>query len=352
MSFDLTIPQVVRDRLSSEFETLAAGADPRNKRSVEAAFARVITLAGREFNGHIAWIFKQLFVDTCDDEFLPRHANLSRPPVTRRVALTGSGPIVLTGTVGATLPAATEFRRSDDLRYVTQADASIGVGGSVEVAVQPSTAGVASNCAAGTRLTALSPTDGIASVAQVAVDGITGGADIETPDSWRARIIERRQEPADGGNDADWKQWVQEVTGKTKVWVYKHHMGLGTVGITFTMPDGSMPAAGDLSAVFDHLEIVRPVTAEQIVFAPVVTLVDLEIRLTPTSAATRAAIEAELADFFIREAAPSGTTPLSRVSAAISDAIGEYSHELISPVVPITPAPGHIARLGTIDWVA
>jgi uncharacterized phage protein gp47/JayE len=352
MPFDLSTPQAVRDRLSSEFETLAEGADPRNRRSVEAALVRANAIAGREFSGHVAWIFKQLFPDTCDDEYLPRHANLCRPPVTRREALTGSGRIVLTGTVGTTLPAATEYRRSDDLRFITQADATIGVGGSIEVEVLPTSAGSASNCAVGTRLTALSPSEGIASVALVAATGVTGGTDIETPDSWRARIIERRQEPADGGNDADWRQWVQEVTGKTKVWVYPHHMGLGTVGITFIMPDGSVPAGGDLAAVEDHLEVVRPVTAEPIVFAPVVSPVDFEIRLTPENVATKAAITAELADFFIREAEPSGTTPLSRISAAISAAIGEFSHEIISPVVAITPAAGHIARLGNIDWVA
>jgi uncharacterized phage protein gp47/JayE len=352
MPFAITPPSAIRDRLAAEFEVVFEGADPRNRRSVEMALVRAISIASRELHGHIAWAIRQVFVADCDDDFLPVHAALCRPPVERRAALAASGGVTISGTPGETLPAGAELRRADDLRFITLIDATIGIDGTASAAAAAAQPGAAYNTAAGTRLNLIAPVAGIAGNMLVAAGGIAGGADIENPESWRARIIERMQDDADGGNAADYRAWVQDVVGATSVWVYPNHMGLGTVGVTFVMPDGSIPDGAVLAAVEAHLAAEAPVTAVLYVFAPVADEIDFEVALTPNTAANRAYVTAELADILIREAAPGGTMPLSRLSAAISSVAGEYSHVIVTPAAPIVSPPGHIARLGNIVWSA
>lgn len=356
MAYNRPTPPAIRDRIAGEVETQFKGSDPRQRRSIEGGIVRATTIASHELHGHLEWNAKQLFVDTCDDDQLDRHGSLCRPPVTRADPLTAAGFALFTGVAARAILTATELRRSDDQRYLTTANAVIGVDGSVAVPIKAVTAGKAGNAEIGTRLSLIAPIEGVATVATVANDGAgnggTGGADVEGPDSYRARIIEAMQEPADGGNDTDWKTWVQNVVGKTKVWVKPHHMGLGTVGIFFVMPDGSIPTAPVIAAVAAYLEIVRPVTSRAYVLAPVADAVDFEIHLTPDTAALRALVTDELGDMLIREAEPGGTIPRSRLGDAISSSAGEYSHLLVTPAGDIVSAGGHIARLGAIAWGA
>ncbi|MDP3329427.1 baseplate J/gp47 family protein [Parvibaculum sp.] len=352
MPLPRSTPPQIRDRMATEMETVISGSDPRSTRSVEGALIRAVALVSHELQGRIEYVFRQRFPDTAEDEYLERHGALCRPIVTRGAAIAASGSATLTGEPATTVPAWTELRRSDDERYATLDDATMDGAGAATVEITALVAGAAGNTAAGTKLTFISPVAGVQSQATVAAPGIGGGADIERDESLRARIIERLQEEADGGNNADWRGWVQEVVGATRVWPYPLHMGPGTVGVTFIMPDGSMPDAPTLEAVAANLHVKRPVTATLHLFAPAVTAIDLTIEISPDTAAVRAAVEAEAADFFIREAEPGGTLPRSRLSDAISSATGQYSHKFVGVPEEITTAAGHIARLGAITWAA
>lgn len=352
MPLPRSTPPEIRDRMATEMEAVLSGSDPRSTRSVEGALIRAFALVSHELQGRIEYVFRQRFPDTAEAEYLERHGALCRPIVTRRAAIAASGSVSLAGSPATTVPAGTELRRSDDARYVTLADATMDGAGAATAAITAVIAGAAGNTAAATKLTFISPVAGVQSQAVVAAPGVAGGADVEGDESLRARIIERLQEEADGGNDADWRGWVQEVVGATRVWVYRLHMGPGTVGVAFIMPDGSIPDAPTLEAVEANLLVKRPVTAPLYLFAPVPAAIDLTIEVSPDTAAVRAAVEAEAADFFIREASPGGTLPRSRLSDAISSATGQYSHKFVGVPEEITTEPGHIARLGAITWAA
>jgi len=352
MSFPRPSIATLRDRVAAEIEAELGIADPRVARSVERALSRGVAILAHELHGHLQWIFEQRFPDTAEAEYLERHGALIRPVVTRRKALAASGLVDLTGAVGTIIPAGTELRRADDVRFRVDVDAEIGVAETGEALVTAVLEGSLGNTGAGTALTFIAPVAGLASIATVDAGGITGGVNVESDDSLRARIIERMQAEADGGNADDYAGWVQDVVGKTRVFVYPLHMGAGTVGIAFVMPDGSMPDGTTLDAVTAYLDLQKPVHATLHVFAPVTHAVDLSILLRPGQQAVRDAVTAELADFFVREAEPGGIIPLSRLRAAISAATGEHSHELAMPSADIVSPAGHIARLGTITWVA
>lgn len=349
MSFVRPTPAEILSRISGDIEASLAGADPRQRRSVESVIARVITLASHELHGHLAWAAQQLFVDTADADILQRQAAIWG--IARRSAVIASGSITVSGTVGVVLPSGSEFRRSDDERYVTTADATVGAGGTVAVVVNASVAGSAANAALATTFTLVAPVAGIQSAATVTT-AVTGGLDIESDDSLRQRVLDRIQSPPQGGSSADYQAWTRsKIGGDAVVWTKPLYTGAGTVTVFCMKGDGSLPSAGELVTIQSYIDTVRPVTATVTVLAPATQAVNVSIALNPNTAAAKAAVIAELNDFFIRESDPGGTIRVSRLREAISIAAGEVYHQLTAPAADVVMPAGTIARLGTQTWI-
>lgn len=114
--------------------------------------------------------------------------------------------------------------------------------------------------------------------------------------------------------------------------------------------DDVLPQEADLVAMRTHIDALRPVTATAVVFAPTAYLVRPLISVTPDTPAVRAAIAAELADLFRREAEPGGVLLLSRMNEAISLAAGEYDHVLLSPAGNVVAPPGYLPVLAGPQW--
>lgn len=355
MPFTRPTPQTLRDRAAAEFAAQLPGADARSRRSIEGVLARVVGQMAHDLHGHLAWLARQIHVVTCDDDMLlERHASLWG--IGRRAASLATGPITVTGTAGAILPAGAELRRDDDARYRVAADITLDGTGTGTGAVTARAVGAAGNTGIGAGLALLSPVAGIQSVTVAddgQGDGFTGGADIETLDDLRLRILERIQSPPHGGNKADYHAWTVAVPNVTRAWVLPLWMGPGTVGVTFCTDDaayGPAPAQADLDAVAAAIDQVRPVTAAVTVFGPALDEIPMTIGIKPDTVAVRSAATAAVADFFRRESAPGGILYLSRLRAELSAAQDEFRHQLVSPTDDIVADPGHLAVPGTITW--
>lgn len=353
MPFARPTPQQLRDRLAGEVEAALPGADARTRRSVEGVLIRAVAIASHGLHDHLAWGAQQIHARSAEVEELDAHA--AEWGITRRPAVASRGAVTFAGTAGAVIPAGTELRRPDDRRFTVDADAVVEVGGTVSAVVTAMLPGAAGDTPAGARLALVAPIAGVQGQATVAAGAVAGGADEEGDEGLRLRVLERKQAPPHGGNAADYRGWVREIVGgEAPVWVYRNHLGLGTVGICFLMPDRSIPSAQTVAAVQAHLadpeDGEAPATAMPTAFPPVAAAVAFTIALEPDDAATRAAVQEELRDFFLREAEPGGTIPRSRYMAAISAAAGEYSHQVTAPAGDVVSAAGHIARLGVITW--
>lgn len=320
------------------------------RRSVAGVLARVLAGASHMLHGHLEWIAKQVIPDTAD-EWLPRWAAIWNVP--RKEAEFASGPVSFSVPGSATvIPALTRLKRSaDGVEYETQADAAV-TAGAATATVKAVEAGSIGNADAGTALTLVFPLEGVNSAATVAAGGVVNGSDVEDTESLRVRLLARIKQPPHGGADFDYEAWALEVPGVTRAWVYPLHMGPGTVGVTFVRDNDTaiIPDADEVQAVQDYIDGKRPVTAEAVVFAPVADALDFAISLTPSTAAVKAAIEAELRDLLAREAEPGGTLYLSRINEAISIAAGEFDHALVSPSADVVKATGHLAVMGVITW--
>lgn len=186
---------------------------------------------------------------------------------------------------------------------------------------------------------------------------LSGGADVETDDALRARLLARIQQPPHGGASYDYTAWALEVPGVTRAWVYPAELGLGTVTLRFVRDnDGTgtaiIPDAGEVAAVQAYIDARRPVTAQLTVVAPAAVPLNFTIQgLVPATLTVQAAVQAELADLLLREAVPGGIILLSHIRAAISAAAGETDYVLTAPLSNVTNSTGNMSTMGSITWL-
>jgi len=273
--------------------------------------------------------------------------------VTRRAASKAVGDVNLTGTDGSVVAVDTVLTRADGGRYVVTTGGVIA-GGVLTVAVAAETAAAAGNADAGVALNLESPIAAVDGTAVVGVGALTGGADVEKDDVFRARMLTRIQQPPHGGNVSDYSAWVLSVSGVTRVWVAAQQMGVGTVAIRFTMDDtyaDGIPLPADVMAVQGVVDSVKPVTAEILVSAPSAVALDVTITgLAPDTPDIRAAISVELADMILRRGEPGVTVRTSWIWEAVSLAAGEDSHVISVPAADVVYAVGEIPVLGVVSY--
>jgi uncharacterized phage protein gp47/JayE len=339
----------LRDAAYAAIEAIP-GADARLRFAVLNALAVMTAGAADGLYGYQEWIARQILPDTAEKEFLNRHASLHLPGG-RKKATGAVGSVSHPGVDGTTVPAGTVYIRSDGVQYASQADATV-VAGVASVTVKAASSGVATNALLGQSLTLVTPVPGMQSTATVGVNGLTSGTDDEGDDELRARLLQRLQQPPDGGSATDYVQWALSVPGVTRAWVYPLELGANTVVVRFVR-DGDtpiIPDATEVAAVQAYIDSVRPVTVEFTAVAPVSLPVNFQIQLTPNTVAVRAAVEAELRDLIEREALPGGTLLLSHINEAISIAAGETDHVLVSPVTNVAAPAGQLPMFGSIAW--
>ena len=227
-------------------------------------------------------------------------------------------------------------------------DRAVIADGSALVRVIAVETGAAGNLDAGEQLQLLSPIAGVESVAVVQTGGLTGGADAESDDALRARVLERLRQPPRGGSMADYVRWAREVPGVTRAWCYPMHMGIGTVGVCFVCDaqEDPFPSEEMVQRVHEHIEPLRPATVKELaVFAPEPLDVTVRLRISPDTEALRDAVRAEIEDVFSREGAPDSVLYRSHIAEAVSLTPGEQDHELLEPAEDVVVPAAYLPRL-------
>jgi uncharacterized phage protein gp47/JayE len=319
------------------------------RRSVVRVLSRVYAGACHALYGFLAWLATQRFVHSMEAEFLDAEGLTYDLP--RKPAETASGTALATGLAGSVIPAGAVCKRDDGAEYAVTADATIGADGTAQVTLQAVVAGSAGNAAAGIALSWTSPIAGLQNGLTVA--DIRGGTDSESDEDYRERILDRKREPPHGGNAHDYEQWALQVPGITRAWCMPLWMGYGTVGVMIARDNDVdiIPTEEQCREVWNYIEPLRPVTAEVYVFAPVKQPVDVTVKISPDSEVAREAVELELRDFIDREGGPSAVLRVSRISEAISAAVGEHHHYLLEPMNDVTVAANAIPVLGQLVFV-
>lgn len=338
----------------AEIESRLPGADARLRRSLLDVFARVSSAQTHGLYGFAEFHTRQAFPQLAVAEYLRRHAEqygvAELPPDYAR------GPVTLTGTAGQVVEQDTSLRRADGREYVTLAQATLGIGGTVNVDVIAVAAGEAGDAITGTALTFASPVPGVNASAVVAAPGLAGGADPESDENLRSRVLARIQEPPAGGTIYDYQARAKLYPGVTDVYVHSAQFGAGTVGVAPLFYDrvSPIPTGGDIAAIQALVTdpAFKPVCATITVYALVAEAQAFNLHVAPDTADVRSAIIAELQALFRREAKPGGLLLISHIREAISTAAGETDYTLATPAanVDLSGDLTKISTVGAFTW--
>lgn len=341
------------EQIRADLRGRLPNANPALRRAMLRVIADVDAGAVHGLYGYLAWLSKQLIIDTAEDEWLERWASIWR--IYRAGAVAAAGPISMTGDPGAQLLDGTELEHENGTTYTVDETVTFDAEGVANVDVTAVDAGTDGNLEGGETLRLVLSISGIDGEATVGDKGITGGAGRESDDRLRERLLERIQNPPHGGNEADYRAWVREAHPDiTRVWIARHKPDIGEVTARFVCDDldDIIPTTEVVEAVETYIDDVRPVTARGFyAVAPEPAPISFEIRLTPDTAEARGRIEEALDDFIGQTAEPGGTSYREQLSGVIYIAAGSSRHELEAPAANVTHSANQIPTRGEITWL-
>lgn len=298
------------------------------RRSLFRVLARVYGGAVYLTYSFIDWLSKQLFPSTATSEYLDVHGDTWGK--VRLQPTFAQGFIDLTGNNGTFIPTGTVWLNEDGGEYESLADATIS-GGTASVEVKASEAGAAYNRLYGSILTLSAPIAGLDDVATVGLDNITGGADVESDDAFRARILSRIKEPSTGGNVKDYETWVRDTPSiqVTRVWIFPRYTGPETVGIFFVLDNQPVifPDPSQVSLVQNQVDGKAPATDVPTVYAPAKAAIGIVCTVSPDTEVVRNAVKDSLLAFF-ENTDVAMILYKAMLDEAISLATGEITHNI------------------------
>jgi len=267
--------------------------------------------------------------------------------VTRLPATRARGTVTFTGTPNTVIPAGTRVSTASTPTaaaqvFTTDAEATIGGGGTVDVTVTAEVAGSAGNVAAGRITFVTTPVAGVSSVTNAAPT--TGGTDKETDAALLARYLQRVRNPSSSGNKADYINWAMEVSEVGGVSVVPLWNGPGTVKVAIIKTDKTPADAALVAAVQAYIdpdpgmgEGKAPIGAAVTVVAATAVQINVTATLTIApgydAASVKVAVEANI-DAYIKSLvfAQDNDVLYSRVGNAIIDTVGvqDYSGLLVN----------------------
>lgn len=379
----------LRAQTAADLQVSPAGSDPLLRFSSLNVLGRALAGLANEQYGYTDWVALQSNPFTATDEFLEAWAalkNIFREAATQ-AGSAAPGQITFPAAGTNQIPIGTLVTRGDGVQYTTT---SLGTpsGSSVIVnavanADPTGLAGAFGNCAVGTVMTLGTSIAGISSTGSVTT-AFTGGADIETDDSLRSRMLFAYQNPPQGGAVPDYVTWAKEVPGVTRAWCNPNGFGAGTV-VVYAMLDSAeagnngfpvgtngvatgewrgVAATGDQLTIANAIYTLRPATALVYVCAPNQQVVNFTISGTANfSATTKALIQSAIAGVFAMYGNPIGATTgnaqpttngaiaLSYIESAIAAIAGTTGFVITTPSGNIQGALGQLPVLGLpINW--
>lgn len=223
--------------------------------------------------------------------------------------------------------------------------------------------GQSNNLDSGSALTFSSLLAGVNNTAYVQADGLTGGADIESPIDFKSRYLYLYRNPNTPFNVSEITRLAKTVSGVTRVFVQPITPGLGQVTVYFTRDNdvNIIPSGQDVINVKNVLLTIMPVEVADynlIVNAPDARIVDFVFSsIVPDTTTMRTAISNNLIQAFKEQTSVDVYVPSQLYTSAIYETIDTdtgdrlQSYSLISPSGDIPISGGSIAVLGNISFI-
>jgi uncharacterized phage protein gp47/JayE len=178
-------------------------------------------------------------------------------------------------------------------------------GGLLDLEVECTVVGQVGNIVAPDDLQVVAPPPGVDPTSSL-LQNMADGADIETVDSYRARLLSRRQQPPAGGNEIDYPNFAFEADPSVRsAFIRRFGRGLGTVDIYITtgttdidtaVTQGQailrIPGPATLAAVQAYYNANVPYTDCPAVYAPTEVDIDVTVKVVLAAGLTLASVPA------------------------------------------------------------
>lgn len=360
----------LKSQVASDIASSVQGVDPLLRFSNLQITGKVQAQLTNLNYGYLDYIAKQSVPFSSTDEFLLAWAALKGVLPEGAVAFVGRAAMSGVGQAGEPIPANTPLVRGDQAAYKTLGASAVAPDGSASVEFVAVVPGAAGTCDVGTVLVLGTSIAGVMSNWTV-TEVITPGADEESQDSLKSRMLQVYQNPPQGGANSDYEIWARQVPGVTRAWSKANYLGSGTV-VVFVMfditeaahggiPQGSngvaaaepraVAATGDQLVVANYIYQLQPATALVYVVAPVANVVNLTITgLASLSADQQQAVGLAISTVFAGVTELGSTVYITELETAIASAAGTESFHIASPAGDVVSAANAVPVLGTITW--
>jgi uncharacterized phage protein gp47/JayE len=227
MSYPIQTTQELIDQFLANLEAVLNQTSPDNDKSFLKVLSAIEGISFTSLNKYAAYQVKQILAITAFGEGLDTLG--AEYEVTRKAAEATVLTATLPGTDTTIIPQTVDFiGDANGVRYFLDSSVEIGdpTSGVAEMTLTAETPGVIGNLQLGDTLNIGTQIPGAETVATVAV--ITGqtthilttGADRETDDAYRIRILDKIRAVFGGGNAADYRCWAQLVAGVARAYPY------------------------------------------------------------------------------------------------------------------------------------
>lgn len=241
------------------FDTLAANAKEFEKAYAEMDLMMEAAFPQTSWGGYLDYLADEL-------------AGLSR-----RKATSATAVLTISGTAGAKIPKGSVFSTGSS-NFTTNAETVVGSDGVVEVKATASATGAGGNVGAGTIIKIPIPIYGVSQVTNK--EAASGGYEEESDDALRERLLFAVRQPATSGNVYHYIEWATAVPGVGAVKVLPLWNGNGTVKVIVVDANKDSPGDELLQAVRDAIAVQAPIGATVTVVGPVLTTVNLALKVT------------------------------------------------------------------------
>lgn len=268
------------------------------------------------------------------------------------------GPASGTGVNGTVLAQGTTLQDDLGRLYSLTADATVSAG-SLVVSLKAEDVGAAGNLPAGSQLQLVTSVPGVDSTF-IATTGLSAGADVETDDEASYRLIQRLSNPPMAGAPADYARWALTVAGITRAWGLRNPAGPTSAGVIIMADNNApygLPTTIQQDQVYSYISDPRRGPPDELfVIIPTAQVVNIQLRVTPNTAANQAAASLALKDLFFRQAVPGGELPHSHLTEVISGVSGEVDHQFVAPALTqggkfTSTSFAHLLVLGTVTFL-
>lgn len=268
------------------------------------------------------------------------------------------GVVTGTGENGRVLALGTALQDALGRVYTVTADATV-VAGSVSVQLKAKDVGAAGNLPAGSQLQLVTSVPGVDPTFTTAA-GLSAGADVETDEEASYRLIQRLSNTPMAGSPADYARWALTVAGITRAWGLRNPAGATSAGVIIMADNNApygLPTPAQQSQVYSYISDPRRGPPDELfVIIPTAQVVNVQLRITPNTAANQAAARVALKDLFFRQAVPGGELPHSHLTEVISGVAGEVDHQFVAPALTqggkfTSTSFAHLLVLGTVTFL-